>query len=234
MPQGDYLQPGMRSNRSLIDSLSIRTKIALGAGIVALASWTLLAAFSYAATGLLITAASKQLFATASEQVAAEFRGAYEPVERVTSVLAYSQLMEARTETERLAQVPILVDVLRRVPAAAAVQVGDERGDYFIVRVVNDVLAKRFEAPPGSAYEADLIDGLSRAHRRWFYNSSLGLIASRELPASDYDPRMRPWYAGALFAPETIRTPPYVFYFMSEIGVTVARSASDRRAVVAA
>lgn len=224
----------MRSIRSLLDSLSIRTKIALGAGIVALASWALLAAFSYVATGLLLSAASEKLFTAASEHVTVQFRAAFEPVERVTAVLAYSQLMEARTETERLAQVPTLVDVLQRVPAATAVQIGDERGDYFVVRPVNDALAKRFEAPPGSAYEADVIDGLSRTHRRWFYNKALGLIASRELPASDFDPRQRPWYGDALLAAGTIRTPPYVFYFLKQVGVTLARSAKAQGAVVAA
>ena len=223
----------MRSIRLLLDSLSIRTKIALGAGIVALASWALLAAFSYAATGLLIAAASKQLFATASDHVLAELRMTYEPVERVTAVLSYSQLVQARTEKERLAQVEVLVDALRRVPAAAAIQVGNERGDYFIVRVVNEALGKRFEAPPGSAYEADFIDGASHSHRRWFYDDLLRLLVSRELPVSDYDPRERPWYQEALYSPGPARTAPYVFFFMGEIGMTVARTSSDRRSVVA-
>jgi sigma-B regulation protein RsbU (phosphoserine phosphatase) len=223
----------MRSIRALLDSLSIRTKIALGAGIVAFASWALLAVFSYVATGMLIEGASKKLFDAESEHVAADLRATYEPVERVTAVLAYSQFIAARTETERLAQVPMLADVLRRVPAAAAIQVGNENGDYFIVRRMNEALAKRFEAPPGSAYEADLIDGRSRTHRRWFYTDALSLIASRDLPASDYDPRMRPWYASALFAPGTTRTPPYTFYFMAELGMTVARTSLDRHSVVA-
>ena len=223
----------MRSMRSLLDSLSIRTKIALGAGVVALASWALLAVFSYAATGMLIAAASKQLFETASDNVLAELRGTYEPVERVTALLSYGELVEARTEKERLSQVEVLADVLRRVPAAAAIQVGNERGDYFIVRVVNEALGKRFEAPPGSAYEADFIDGATHSHRRWFYDDLLRLLVSRELPASGYDPRERPWFQDALYSSGAVRTAPYVFFFMGEIGMTVARTSPDRRSVVA-
>ena len=222
--------PGIRS---WVDSLSIRTKIALGAGVIALSCWVLLAAFSYAATGRMLASASEQMFKVASDYVAAEFRATYEPVERVTSVLAYSQLVYARTETERLAQVPAIVDVLRRVPAAAAIQIGDDRGDYFIVRKVNDALGKLFDAPKGSAFEADLIDGASRSHQRWFYDDKLGLLDARKLPTSDYDPRMRPWYAGAMFAPGAFRTAPYNFFFMAQVGVTVARSTSDQRAVIA-
>src|SRR5262245_21252186 len=224
----------MPSIQSRIASLSIRTKIALGAGVIALVSWVLLAAFSYAASGVMLAAASKQMFEAAADYVAAEFKGTYEPVERVTSVLAYSHLAEVRTEAERLAQVPIMVDVLRRIPAAAAIQIGDEQGNYFIVRRVNDWLGKLFEAPKGSAFEADLIDAGSRTHRRWFYDDKLSLLAVRDLPASNYDPRTRPWYTGALYTPDTFRTSPYVFFFMSEIGLTVARAKQDRRAVIAA
>src|SRR5262245_11416169 len=108
----------MRGIRSVIDSLSIRTKIALGASVMALSCWVLLAAFSYAATGLLLAAASKQMFGAAADHIEAELRNTYEPVERVTALLAYSQLIDARTEKDRLAQVPAIVDILRRVPAA--------------------------------------------------------------------------------------------------------------------
>ena len=223
--------PGVRSS---IASLSIRTKIALGAGVIALSSWVLLAAFSYVATSLLLEAASKKMFEVASDLVSEQLKGTYEPVERVTAVLAYSRLMGPLTDEERLGYVPALVDVLRRIPAAAAIQFGNERGDYFIVRVLNEALFKLFEAPSGAAFEADLIDGASGRHRRWFYDDKAKLIASRDLPKSDYDPRTRPWYQRAVQASGAIRTPPYVFFFMREIGVTVARFAPDQGAVVAA
>ena len=225
--------PAMPGIRSSIDSLSIRTKIALGAGVIALSCWALLAAFSYVATDRLLGAASKKMFEAESDLVAAELRATYEPVERVTAVLAYSRLMGTLTETEHLGYVPALVDALRRIPAAAAIQFGNERGDYFIVRVLSDSLFKRFEAPAGAAFGADLIDGESRRHRRWFYDDKARLVASRELAQSEYDPRTRPWYQSAMQATGAIRTPPYVFFFMGEIGVTVARSAPERGSVVA-
>ena len=231
---GDNAADPMRAIRSRIEFLSVRTKIALGAGVIALTSWVLLAAFSYVATGLLLESASKKMFEVASDLVSAELRATYEPVERVTAVLAYSRLMGPLSEEERLGYVPALADILRRIPAAAAIQFGNEKGDYFIVRVLNEELFKRFEAPAGAVVEADLIDGASGRYRRWFYDDHSRLLASRELPKSDYDPRTRPWYQRATQASGAIRTPPYVFFFMSEIGVTVARFAPDQGAVVAA
>lgn len=212
---------------------SIRTKIVLGTGAVALFTWLLLVGFSYAVTGLLLRASSERMFEAASSAMSAELRSTYQPVESATSVLAFSQLMNARDEAARLRQVPLLIEVLRRTPAATAIQVGNERGDYFIVRVLNDALARRFEAPAGSVYEADIIDGASRRYRRWFYDRDGGLRVARELAPIDYDPRERPWYRRAMATPGASATPPYVFFFMSEIGITVAHASADRRAVVA-
>jgi phosphoserine phosphatase RsbU/P len=205
----------------------------LGTGAIALISWLLLAGFSYAVTGSLLAASSRQMFEAASGAMSAEMRSAYEPVARTTSLLAHSRLMDEWDEAARLRHVPLLIRILRETPAIAAVQVGDDRGDYFIVRALNDALSRRFEAPRGSVYEADIIDNASRSYRRWFYDHAGRLISARTLPRSDYDPRVRPWYQGAMEAKGASVTPPYVFYFMGEIGVTVGHARADRRAVVA-
>lgn len=214
-------------------ALSIRAKIVLGTGAVALVSWLLLVAFSYSLTGLLVAASSRHMFEAASSAMAADMRNTYQPVERATALLAHSPLMEARDDASRLRHVPVLVEILRQTPAAAAIQVGDQRGDYFIVRALNAALGKRFEAPPGAVYEADIIEGATRRYRRWFYDAALRVIAARQLAAADYDPRGRPWYVRAIGTSETLATPPYVFFFMREIGITVGRSSADRQAVVA-
>jgi hypothetical protein len=92
-----------------------------------------------------------------------------------------------------------------------------------------ETLGRRFEAPPGSVYEADIIDGASRIHRRWFYDDALRLFASRELPLSDYDPRERPWYQEALYSRER-RGPPRTFSSSwARSGMTVSRTSVDRR-----
>ena len=181
----------------------------------------------------MLAASSKEMFAAASRAILSEVRGAFEPVESATSVLARSQVVYARTEDERLRFVPILVEALQQFPAAASIQVGYDSGDYFIVRVLRGALAGRLESPPGAAYEADNIDAAARSFRRWFYDRKLGLIEKRDLPVSGYDPRTRPWYQAGMASQTAAATAPYVFFFMSEIGVTLARASPDRHVVVA-
>ena len=212
---------------------SIRTKIVAGTGAVALTCWLLLAGFSYAVTDLLLAASSERMFEAASRSMSAELRGTYEPVERAASLLAYSQLVRELDEAGRLRQVPLLIELLRQIRASTGIQVGNERGDYFIVRALNESLARRFEAPAGSAYEADIIDGASRRYQRWFYDQAGRLMLKRELAPIDYDPRQRPWYRDAMQARGSVATPPYVFFFQREVGITVAHTSADRRAVVA-
>ena len=201
--------------------------------MVALASWLTLLAFSVSATDQLLSASSKEIFAAVSRAVLAEIRNTYEPVESATTVLSRSQVVNASTDEARLRFVPLLVETLRQFPAAAAIQVGYERGDYFIVRVLGADLRRRFAAPAVAAYEADHIDGATHRFRRWFYDEKLQLLDVRELPASNYDPRTRPWYQLGMASASAAATVPYVFFFMAEIGVTLARSSQDRRAVVA-
>lgn len=173
------------------------------------------------------------MFAAASRSIVSEIRSTYEPVESATAVLARSRITSARTDDERLRTVPLFVETLQQFPAAAAIQVGYDSGDYFIVRVMRKALGERFQAPAGAAYEADIVSRGGRRFHRWFYDETLRMIETRELPASEYDPRTRPWYKIGMAARGAAATAPYAFFFMSEIGVTIARSSPSRDAVVA-
>lgn len=224
----------MGAKNPSVSRWSIRTKIAVGTGVIVAVSWLLLVGFSFATTNLLLDIAAKQMFRAASRAVSVEIQQAYQPVERTTALLAVSKVVHARTEDERLRLVPFFAERLRDVPATAAIQVGDERGSFFIVRTLNDILRQRFEAPSAAAFVVDHIDGESRRFRRWFFDDALRRLETRELPPSPFDPRTRPWYRSAVLADDVIATPPYVFFFMQKMGVTLARASVDRRVVVAA
>ena len=173
------------------------------------------------------------MFAAVSRTMLAEIRNTYGPVESATTVLSHSQVVQARTGEARLHFLPLFVETLRQFPAAAAIQVGYDQGDYFIVRVLGDDLKRRFEAPAGAVYVADDIDAATHRFRRWFYDATLQPLETRELPLSDYDPRTRPWYQAGMASASAAATAPYVFFFMAQVGVTLARSSQDRHAVVA-
>jgi hypothetical protein len=56
-----------------------------------------------------------------------------------------------------------------------------------------------------------------------FYNDSLKLLESLPLEMSEFDPRQRDWYEGAIGKATQITTDFYVFFTTGEVGVTFAR-----------
>lgn len=224
----------METSRRPGKSLSIRVKIALATGVLAVIIWCILAGFSYRVTGALLQIASQNMFDAAARSVSSAILSTYQPVERSTSILAFSQLGHANTAEERLALLPLLTEVLKALPTATAIQRGDVNGDYFIVRKLQDpTLRTRFDAPPQSEWVVDNIVGETGDYLRWFFDDELLVIQQEKLAKSKYDPRTRAWFQSALQAPRTITTDPYVFFFMRGVGVTVARANSEGTAVVA-
>ncbi len=218
----------------ILSRLSIRMKIILGTGIVVLACWVLLVGYSQKATSLILDLTSEQVFSSAIKSVNLAIRDAYIPVERTTTLLAHSQLMASKSMDDYLQQLPWLAEILAALPTAAGIQVGNSRGDYFIIRsLLSEALLQRFDSPPGSRFSVDFIDGTSGDYERYFFDESLNPLEQRHLPDSDYDPRKRPWYLGAMASGKTAVTTPYVFFFMKEIGFTIGRTNPSRDAVVA-
>ncbi len=214
--------------------LSIRTKIAAGVAAVALLLWLALAGFGYRAGNVMVDVASERMFASATGIIGAELQDAYQPVAWATTLLADSQLLLAETAEARLAFLPRLTSILDDLPTAAAIQVGSQTGDYYIVRHLStELLRSKFAAPPGTQYAADHISGDTGMHERWFYDASLKPLGETQLPKSAYDPRTRPWFRQALESDRTITTSPYVFFFMEEVGITTAQANLDKTAVIA-
>jgi len=211
----------------------ISTRIALGTALVATLCWLILAFFSYTTTNLLLELSSRNLFKSASDAINTQLQTSYAAVKQTTEMLAYSQLVQAKTLDERMQLVPWMIETLAVLPTASTIQLGTETGDYFIVRSLNTAHLKRqFHAPADAAYGADHLNGLTRAYDRRFYDTQGQLLEIRHPPSPDYDPRTRSWYQQAQSSRKSITTQPYVFFFMQEIGLTVAHTSNDSRSVV--
>ncbi|MDX1571717.1 MAG: SpoIIE family protein phosphatase [Xanthomonadales bacterium] len=192
-----------------------------------------MAGFSIRTTGELLEVSSAEMFAAATSNVATDMIRAYQPVERATALLAHSRFAEARTIEDKRSFFPLLADMLKTLPTATGIQLGDAGGNYFIVRRTEGTdLLERFEAPAGTRFVVDHVDA-EGLHLRWFHDNALEEIGERRLSRSEYDPRIRPWYTAAMDADNTVATDPYVFYFMAVIGMTTAHATTDRQAVVA-
>jgi hypothetical protein len=141
------------------------------------------------------------------------------------------------TLEERLHSIPIFQTALKEEPKLTALQVGYDTGDYFIVRQLNnDYMREQFSAPPMAAIVVDNItteaDNKRYLQRLWYSNSLIEL--GRSTPAAtDYDPRIRPWYKAALTTDREIGTAPYLFHFIKQMGLTIAYKSPTTGAVVA-
>lgn len=190
--------------------------------------------FNHHKTSEIFTLAAKGLVDEIGLDIKQQFKIAYRPVVTAVTILAKSDLMQAQTEADRLAHLPLLAEATKMRGQVAAFQVAYPDGDFFIVRFDNNKqLQKRFDTVTNTAFVVDHIDreGSSAIlHRRFF---SLDLQETQPLlrQASQYDPRTRPWYVTPSDQPFISK--PYLFYFLKQVGVTIS-SANDKGAVIAA
>jgi HD-GYP domain-containing protein (c-di-GMP phosphodiesterase class II) len=157
----------------------------------------------------------------------------FEGVETTVTWGSVAPLAAAGTLRERMRSLPTLAEVLRRRPQMAAVYVGYDNGDFFLVRPLRDeVSRKEFGAPPIADF---LVQSIERRQRRFMYfDATLRPVSDVARPDYRYDPRSRPWYVQATKKPEAIVTPPYVFFTKREVGLTIARLSRNGNAVVGA
>ena len=163
----------------------------------------------------------------------AETRALFLPAESVANLLSSNGNLGATTLKNRMQSIPVLLRGLNRSENITAVFVGNEQGDFMLVRRMptDPDLAARFNAPEGPAYIVQVLERNRQQVARGYYiyvNAALKTV--RFQPREDYttyDPRTRPWYQSAVESDETVSTPPYVFFTTQEIGVTVARKGSS-------
>ena len=195
-----------------ISALFISLILLLGA----LLSWQ-----SYNKASDIIFSSAEQLYQQIGNEVQLDFRATYGPVANTLELLALSPVVHADTREKRLASVRQLSTALRDAASISGIQIGYANGDYFIVRpLYTDSVRRTFKAPEQAAYVVDNVTSSGeRQLQRLFLDSQLDTVA-REAPlATDYDPRLRPWYRQAQTRPRAVE--PYLFYFIGKVGTTV-------------
>jgi serine phosphatase RsbU (regulator of sigma subunit) len=117
-------------------------------------------------------------------------------------------------QPERLTQ--LLAPVLRAYPQVSGAIVADETGrEHLLMRREHGWRERRLDAGSGAG----------RAHwREW--TDAAGDLEQHTEP-SDYDPRQRPWFKGALATPALHWTAPYTFYISGVHGLTVSAAWRD-------
>ena len=185
----------------------------------------------------MLLSASRQLFQRIGDEVATRFQQARRTSVTLVELLALSRLPQADDRQARMASLPMLHGALSQQPALAALQIGYEDGDFFILRPLHDAtLRARFQAPAQAHYVVDEISDGPQGRRlaRFYFDARLQPVGRQPPKPARYDPRQRPWYRQAKDLGGTILSRPYLYYFIRRIGVTVARMDPNARAVVAA
>lgn len=219
---------------SFISDLSIRKKIVLGTLLVACSFCIILLIYSQLTANYLLNQTAEKVFVAETQKVNLKLQQSYGPVERATTILAYSRLDQVGNTEHHLDMVPWFAQVLEKLPTATAIQVGSENGSYFIVRIIRSArLKQEFNSPESTRFVADYLNGVTRDHTRYYFNNKNKLLAQKKLEETNYDPRIRPWYKKAMASNETVATSPYIFFFMKQIGITLGRSNESKTLVIA-
>lgn len=201
--------------------------------LLLLLTGVVLGLFNYRQTSRIILSSSDELFGRISQEVETDLRHTYQPIHQLLNLLALDGMDQNQDSFDRLdGLLKPLTQALRDNPKLAALYLGYDDGDFFMVRPLrSEVLKKAFDAPPNAVFQVWSIerDNLSRARSlTFFFDDKLNEIVRRQDLKERYDPRGRPWYYRALEQDGAITTAPYVFFSSGVVGTTLARpSGSD-------
>jgi HD-GYP domain-containing protein (c-di-GMP phosphodiesterase class II) len=185
----------------------------------------------------MVLGAAEDLIHRIDKEANAALKSLFEPVETVVTWASVAPLTAAGTLRARMSTLPTLAEVLKRRPQVAAIYVGYDSGDFFLVRALSDDASRtEFEAPRNAAFLVQSVErrGGVMQPRFMLFDAELRHISDAARPGYRFDPRSRPWYAQAMKARDVVVTAPYVFFTTREVGLTIARRAANGRAVVGA
>jgi HD-GYP domain-containing protein (c-di-GMP phosphodiesterase class II)/methyl-accepting chemotaxis protein len=215
----------------------LRVHIATVFTAVILAACGLIAWSNHVQGRGMVLEAAEDLIDRIDNEASNALKNLFGPVESLVTWASFAPLSAAGSLGTRLPSLPALAEILKRRTQLAAIYVGYENGDFFLVRALRDEASrKEFGAPQEAAFLVQSVERRRDAIESRFalFDAALGNISN--LPRSDfrYDPRTRPWYVQAMKAHEAIVTEPYVFFTTRQVGITIARRAANGRAVVGA
>ena len=194
---------------------------------------------NYRATEKIVLASANHMYDQVVREVSQDFQHTYKPVFQTVHLLSMTPVMQAMNLDKRLHELQVLSTALKNKAELSAIQVGYENGDYFIIRsVATERLRSLFQAPENTEYVVDNISTDSvngqRLLLRLYFDEQLYELLRQEPQATEYDPRLRPWYIQANATDHVSAVSPYLFYFMQEIGTTVSYKPYGTEAVIAA
>ena len=194
---------------------------------------TVLGVFNYQQTTRIILGSSQDLFRHIEQVVQLDLLNAYQPIRNVLNLLALNPNVTTDHVEFRTRLLQPFGQILADNPTLAALYIGDDNGNFFLVRALRDQATRRqVQAPPQASYQAwTIIRSAQQAtveSKIQFLDASMALLEQRSIPNETYDPRARSWFIPALADNNQTTTRPYLFFTTHEVGTTLAkRSAAN-------
>src|SRR6185295_18020987 len=187
----------------------------LGVAMV-IAAIFVIALYNYSANRRGVLALSDDLLDTLDAQIAQQVSAYLDPCERALRIMrdiaVSTPMADRRVVAERYAR-----SVLKELPQIASFYVGDNSGNFLMVRRQGDGEMGKEIAIENGRRTVTLIER----------NAAGEELSRREDPTDTYDPRTRPWFKGAHDTKDVFWTGVYIFFSDKKPGVTVSTRTQD-------
>ncbi len=191
----------------------LRIAIPVACVIVMLGAILTIATLSYHNNRRDALALSDDLLRSLNRRVEMQVKGYLAPASKLANIAA-GLLRDASFDTELTALIePLALRVLETYPQLAMLYVADPQGNF--------IMGKRM--PNGSIHTKRIKRSDAGAEATWLRRSPQGKIIKIEMVSDEpYDPRVRPWYRGAVRERSLYWSDIYIFFTDQQPGITVS------------
>lgn len=185
---------------------------------VILAAVLLIAYYSYHSNRKAALALSNDLLNTLDQRISTEVETYLSPavqmVELVASFVSRGTFkVNEKSEIEHLA-----IEVLQAYPQLAMFNIADSHGNFLMPK----------KMPDGSIHTKVIEWRNGQGHVTWIRRDTQGMVKRTEKSIDNsYDPRVRPWYVGAVKQRGIFWTEMYIFFTDKKPGITASYPVQD-------
>ncbi len=211
--------------------------IAITVTLAVILSWQ-----SFNKTSDIMLKSADDLYERITQELILDFKSTYGSIAGGIRQFRLSPVIHAKTFEQRIANLANFQAVLESDTSVFAVGVGYADGDYLgLSSVDSDYVREKYKTPAGSSFIALYIKGAQakpdsdatfEAGKLYtiFYDEKLNEMSRSQGEATQFDPRVRPWYQQATDTPHA--TKPYLFYDSKVVGLTGMSKTAEPGVVV--
>ena len=195
-----------------------------------------LGVFNYQQTTLIILSSSQKLFSPIEHDVQQDLLNTYQPIRHALNLLALNPAAITDQVELRTGLLQPFLQTLEDNHTLAALYLGDDAGNFFLVRPLrNEADRLRLKAPPQASYEVWTINrsahpGAAESTKQYL-DASMAVLEQRAITNEVYDPRIRSWFIPEHTSTDQLTTPPYLFFTTREVGTTLSKRSTAKTVI---